>query len=437
MTDSLKESTCQPPTFVSAAQKTIPSVVFIKTTKTSPIVQNFIPFFHYSDPERSSSGSGVIISGQGHIVTNYHVIDQAENIEVILNDNRLFEAQLIGEDPSTDLALLKINCVNLTPIAIGSSDSLQIGEWVLAVGAPFELRSTVTAGIVSAKARNIQTIQTPNNLSIESFIQTDAVVNRGNSGGALVNLQGKLIGINTAIFTQTGAYEGYSFAVPASLVQKVTSDLQQYGQVHRAFLGVSIQNVDAALAKKMSIQLTRGVYVQEVFSGSSAAKGGLQKQDIIIALDQEDIFMTSQFQEKIGQKKPGDKISLTILRDKKLKKLSCTLQALQHDVTFSSSSDTSQSSTTLQEQLIFVPLSAHERRLYAISYGVKLTVIRKKLWKRMLPDQQFLIVTHINEQPIHTPEEAYEHLNTFESGEEIVLNVVYKAGHKAVYHLPW
>ena len=435
--DSLRAQVVQNHTFVSAARKTIPSVVFIKTKRAKSVPQHFFPFFRYSEPESTASGSGVIISTQGYIVTNYHVIDQAEDIEVILNDNRLFEAKLIGEDPSTDLALLKIDCADLTPIIIGSSDSLQIGEWVLAVGSPFELRSTVTAGIVSAKARNIQTIQTPNNLSIESFIQTDAVVNRGNSGGALVNLKGELIGINTAIFTQTGAYEGYSFAVPASLVQKVTYDLQQYGQIQRAFLGVSIKNVDATLAKKMGIDLTRGVYVQEVFAGSSAAKGGLKKKDVITVLDKEDMFTVSQFQEKIGRKRPGDKVSLTILRGKTSKELSFTLQSLDAYYSMSSSASTTGSPSFVYDQLTFIPLSAGEKRLYGTTYGVKLTTIRKKLWQRMLPNQKFFIVTHINAQPIYTPEEAYVLLRSLVLGTDISLHVIYKGGQKAVYHLPW
>ena len=329
--DTIRARSPQGISFVYAARRTIPSVVHIRIQKQSSYDTFFQQFFLDEDegiPLIQATGSGVIISSDGYISTNYHVVEQASTIEVVLNDNRSFVAELVGVDPPTDLALLRIEPTALQPISMGDSDSLEIGEWVLAVGNPFELRSTVTAGIISAKARQINSISGRNSFGIESFIQTDAVVNRGNSGGALVNLRGELVGINTAIFTKTGHYEGYSFAVPVALVQKVMEDLRTYGSVQRAVLGISIRDVDARLAKSKGLTISRGVFIVTVFEDSSAEEAGLEVEDVITAVDGEEVLTTPQLQEKIGRKRPGDMIRVSVLRKGELQEIGVTLKEI-------------------------------------------------------------------------------------------------------------
>lgn len=276
---------------------------------------------------REGSGSGVIISNDGYIVTNNHVIDRSREIEVILNDKRSYSAKVVGADPNTDIALLKIEEKNLPVVIFGNSDSLKVGEWVLAVGNPFNLTSTVTAGIVSAKARSINILNAP--LRIESFIQTDAAVNPGNSGGALVNTRGELVGINTAIASQTGTYSGYSFAVPSSIVQKVVSDLRQHGVVQRAVLGVNIGDITSELAKEKGIKTMSGVYVGGVVQNSAAEKAGVKEGDIITDVNGVTVKSTAELQEQVGRYSPGDKISLEVLRDNKKLKMQVELKNQQ------------------------------------------------------------------------------------------------------------
>jgi Do/DeqQ family serine protease len=263
----------------------------------------------------SGSGSGVIVSSEGYIVTNNHVIQDASEIEVILNDNSKYTATVIGTDPSTDIAVLKIDAPGLKPIAIGNSDDLRVGEWVLAVGNPFNLTSTVTAGIVSAKARNINLLsdRTSNsNVPIESFIQTDAAVNPGNSGGALVNTKGELIGINTAIASQTGSYTGYSFAVPVNLVNKVMRDIIDFGIVQRAYLGVQIADINQEIKEKNKLPSTRGVFISGVTEEGGADKAGVKKNWVILKVGSRDVNSVASLQEEIGKRRPGDKVNLTL-----------------------------------------------------------------------------------------------------------------------------
>ncbi len=315
--------------FTVAAELSVHAVVHVKT-KTPMQVQQFgfpnDPFFEYffgrpqqrqqsETPMQEGSGSGVIISNDGYIVTNNHVIDKSKEIEVTLNDNRTFKAKLIGADPNTDIALIKIEAENLPVILFGNSDSLKVGEWVLAVGNPFNLTSTVTAGIVSAKARNINILNAA--MKIESFIQTDAAVNPGNSGGALVNTKGELVGINTAIASQTGSYAGYAFAVPVSIVQKVVSDIRQYGVVQRAVLGVKMGDITDKIAKEKNLKTMEGAYVDEVVENSAAEKAGLKKEDVIVKINDFNVKSAAQLQEQIGRYSPGDKIKVTVLRDNK------------------------------------------------------------------------------------------------------------------------
>jgi len=299
--------------FTTAAQKTVNAVVHIKTeisVKPDNYDNFFNPFKNYFYPHQPNSivafGSGVIISGDGYIVTNNHVVDGADKIMVTFNDKTEKEARIVGTDPSTDLALVKVDGDNYEYLNYGNSDKLKVGEWVLAVGNPFNLTSTVTAGIVSAKARNINILGGAS--AIESYIQTDAVVNKGNSGGALVNAKGELVGINAAIASHTGVYEGYSFAIPVNLVKKVVEDLRNYGETQRGYLGVQIRNIDAKFAQSAGIDKLQGVYVAGVVDGSGAYDAGIKSGDIIVAINDKPVNSLSELTGIIGQYRPGDKV---------------------------------------------------------------------------------------------------------------------------------
>ena len=276
--------------------------------------------------QKAGSGSGVIVTSEGYIVTNNHVVKGADRIEVVLNDKRRYQAELIGLDASTDLAVLKIDEVDLPYMKYGNSDDVKIGEWVLAVGNPFDLTSTVTAGIVSAKARNINILKDKHGLAIESFIQTDAAVNPGNSGGALVNLKGELIGINTAIATPTGTFAGYSFAVPSQLVHKVVDDLIKYGVVQRALLGIAITDVTADVAEEHGLTDIKGVYVSGVGENSAANDAGIQEGDVILKVNKQEVNSSSELQEAVAVYRPGDEVELTFLRDGNVERVSVVLK---------------------------------------------------------------------------------------------------------------
>ena len=312
------------PDFTYAAEKTTEAVVHIRSSvrsEANPVMppNPFWEFFGESMPsqprESQASGSGVIISENGYIVTNNHVVEDASRIEVTLNDNRNYEAKLIGTDPSTDLAVIKIDESELNFLPFANSDAVKVGSWVLAVGNPFNLASTVTAGIVSAKARNINILR--DNYAIESFIQTDAAINRGNSGGALVDLNGDLIGINTAIATPTGTYTGYAFAVPSNIVKKVTEDLIEYGMVQRGFLGVMIRNVNPQLSQDQDLGISNGVLVDSLTANSAAGQAGIKKGDVIIAVNGQKVKTSPELQEKVGRKRPGESVDITVLRNGK------------------------------------------------------------------------------------------------------------------------
>lgn len=351
------------PDFTAAAESTINGVVSIKSYATQrsynygsnrgggfdPFSDPFFDFFFGTPSERQQPrqrrqpnqsdrneksqnerplglGSGVILSDDGYIVTNNHVIDGADRIEVTLNDNQKFNATVVGTDPSTDLALIKIDAKDLPVIPVGDSDDLKIGEWVLAVGNPFGLTSTVTAGIVSAKARSISAAAHQRSMGIESYIQTDAAVNPGNSGGALVNLKGELVGINTAIYSQTGNYAGYSFAIPTSIMKKIMADIKQYGTVQRAVLGVSYTELTPELIKEKDVKgVKQGLYVMEVVDQSAAMEAGLKEGDVITAINGQPTHNSSQLVEQMSQRSPGDRITLTYFRDGKSKNVDITL----------------------------------------------------------------------------------------------------------------
>ncbi|MBA2745933.1 MAG: trypsin-like peptidase domain-containing protein, partial [Flavisolibacter sp.] len=310
--------------FVEASESTVPAVVHVTTTygATSSNNQSYNPFQDFFWGDRGSrnptpamsSGSGVIISEDGYIVTNNHVVANSDKVEITLNDKRTLLAKVIGTDPSTDLALLKIDEKGLPFIPYGNSDVVRVGEWVLAVGNPFNLTSTVTAGIVSAKARNIH-ILPDQQFPIESFIQTDAAVNPGNSGGALVNTNGDLIGINTAIASNTGAYTGYSFAIPVNMVKKVVDDLLEYGNVQRGFIGVNIRDIDSKFAVEKGIKSLKGVYVAGITEGGAAASAGIREGDIITKISGNNVNTSPELQEQVSRFRPGDKVEVTLVRE--------------------------------------------------------------------------------------------------------------------------
>ena len=316
------------PDFTYAAESAVDAVVYVKVVSTqtmqqapSSILDFFFGFPQQGAPqqrEKVGSGSGVIIRQDGYIVTNNHVIEGATKIEVTLNNNQTYQATLVGTDPATDIALLKIEAEGLPVIPFGDSDKLRLGEWVIAIGSPYDLRSTITAGIVSAKGRSM-----PNytgEFKIESFIQTDAAVNPGNSGGALVDKAGNLVGINTAIISQTGSYTGYSFAVPVNIVKKIVFDLMDYGRVQRAVLGITMQEIDDKIAEELKLSSRKGVYIVEVSKSGAADAAGLKAGDVLIAIDSIAITNAASVQELVSRFSPGDEAEITVIREGKEKK---------------------------------------------------------------------------------------------------------------------
>jgi serine protease Do len=407
--------------------------IHIKTVKEVSGSRYYNPFEEFfnmprRNPQQEAAGSGVIISDDGYIATNYHVVEGATEIEVTLDDNRKYDAKLVGEDPTTDLALLKIDEKDLVFIKYGDSDNLQVGEWVLAVGNPFELTSTVTAGIVSAKARNINILRS-RDLGVESFIQTDAVVNPGNSGGALVNLQGQLVGINTAIASPTGSYTGYSFAVPVSLVKKVMDDLLEYGAVQRALLGISIRDLNADLAKELGIHETYGVYVAAVNVGSSAEEAGLKAKDIIIAIDDIPVKNVAELQEHVARNRPGDKIRVTFLRDGNEKIVTATLKNIMGEERMYSRNSTMEiqgaSITEIEEDL---------KKKLDLDGGVQLNDIGSGKWKEAGIQNGF-IITSIDKREIKTINDLMGALANKTGG--ILIGGVYPDGEEGYYGIKW
>ncbi|MFM2048419.1 MAG: hypothetical protein RI955_967, partial [Bacteroidota bacterium] len=374
--------------FTRSASMVTPAVVHIKTT-TQPQQQTNLRFnnpfgnifgddFFGSSPyqmmPQQSSGSGVIISEDGYIVTNNHVIENADKVDVVLNDKRTLSAKVIGKDPSTDLALLKIDEKNLPFIYFGNSDSVKVGQWVLAVGNPFNLESTVTAGIVSAKGRNINIIKDKNNTAIESFIQTDAAVNPGNSGGALVSTSGELIGINSAIATPTGTYAGYSFAIPVNIVKKVIDDLTNYGVVQRAFLGINPEELTGEIADKEGLKNLKGVYVGRIIEKGAAAEAGLQQGDVITKIDGKNISSVPELLESVGSKRPGDDIKIEYLRKGKMLESSVQLKNRDGNTKLISKAEVeSEAFNSLGAS--FEELSSSEKSKYRIDSGVKISSI--------------------------------------------------------------
>lgn len=317
--------------FTVAAELTMPAVVHItakqvKEEKTNNEQKSPLEFFFgpMESRPKQGTGSGVIIDTEGYIVTNNHVVDFADEITVTLYDQRKFKATKVGTDPSTDLALLKIEAEDLPTLEYGNSDDIKVGEWVLAVGNPFNLTSTVTAGIISAKGRNINILE--GGTAIESFLQTDAAVNPGNSGGALVDENGKLVGINTAIASYTGSFSGYSFAVPTSIVKKVVEDLKEFGSAQRGFMGVSIQSMDSELAKELDVDIVEGVHIANIEDEGAADDAGMKIDDIVTKINGRNIKTAPELQELVGRNRPGDELEVTVNRKGTLKTLYITLR---------------------------------------------------------------------------------------------------------------
>lgn len=436
--------------FTSAAESTVNGVVSIKSYATprgrAGMQGGYDPFYEFffgtprqqprqqapSQPQQMGLGSGVILSADGYIVTNNHVVEGAEMLEVTLNDNRSFNATVIGTDPSTDLALVKIEADSLHVIPIGDSENLKVGEWVLAVGNPFGFTSTVTTGIVSAKGRNISSITRSGNSGIESYIQTDAAVNPGNSGGALVNLAGELVGINTAIYSQTGNFAGYSFAVPTSIVKKVVTDIKQYGTVQRAFLGVLFSELTPQLAKDKNITATaNGLYVGEVQPRSAAMEAGLKEGDVIVAIDGKTTSTTGQLQEAMAKMRPGDKVKVTFYRDNKKESVTVTLRNNQ------GTTNVTKAGTVTDLGCAFKAVPAETRRQLGIRSGVQVSGLQDGLFKRAGIKDGFIILD-INNSVVSSAddvEKIYDAIMNSGDGYDKVMFItgLYPTGKKMYY----
>ena len=404
------------PDLTYAAEKAVKAVVNIEAIQEIEVRQQmpynpFFEFFGFPQPhqgngqpqkrEQRSGGSGVIISSDGYIVTNNHVVDGATKLRVKLNDGHVYDAKVIGTDPATDIALIKIEQTDLPTIEFGSSDALRLGEWVLAIGSPFDLQSTITAGIVSAKARQLDVI--PNEFRIEAFIQTDAAVNPGNSGGALVNVEGKLVGINTVIKSPTGSYTGYSFAVPESIVRKVVNDLREYGIVQRALLGISYRYIDQEFVDQMGkdtgIKDVGGVYVASVAEGGSASDAGLRKGDVITEIDGVKITSPTTLTEQIGKHRPNDKISLVVKRGDKVKHFEVVLRNKAGKAELLSKSD-----VDVIEVLggRFADIESKVAKRLDIKGGVEVLSIKSGGLLAKARVREGFVITHINDKQVRS-----------------------------------
>lgn len=398
--------------FTYAAEQTVHAVVHV-TTKTmmgaqpqNPIMEFFYGREYQPRPrEVRGYGSGVIISADGYIITNNHVIEEAENVEVTLNDRRTFSAEVIGRDPASDIALLKVDGEKLPFIRYGDSEKLKLGEWVLAVGNPFNLTSTVTAGIVSAKGRSLGLAS--GDYSIESFIQTDAALNMGNSGGALVDTNGSLVGITSAILSPSGAYAGNSFAIPVTIVKKVVEDLKEFGQVQRALIGVNIKDVDYKDAEEQNLDEVRGILITNIVENGAAEAAGLKENDVIVGFDGQPVNSVGELQEQVGKHRPGDKASITYLRNGKENSVTVVLKNARGNtevIARGSADEDVVYGATLE------PLSSAEKRKYNVDYGVKVIDAGKGKFDDIGMNEGFVILT-INGKRVQTPDDVRRYSN--------------------------
>ena len=387
--------------FSDMAEYAVYTVVHVKTKSMQEYsYRNPIMEYFYGDQARQPRevrgfGSGVIINKDGYIITNNHVIEDADNVEVTLNDNRTFPAEIIGRDPSTDIALLKIDIKDLPFLKYGDSDQLRLGEWVLAIGNPFNLTSTVTAGIVSAKGRSLGLLDS--RYRIEAFIQTDAALNNGNSGGALVNTRGELVGITTAIISPSGAYAGNSFAVPVNIVKKVVSDLIEYGEVQRAIMGVNITDVTSDIAKVEKLDKVKGVYITGIIEGGAAESAGLKEKDVIVRINSKRTDSMAELQEEIGKKRPGDKVSIVVLRNNKEQEYALELKNLEGNTNIVRVGENG--------GIIFGarldPLTGDEKSHYQIEKGLKVTSLQDGRFKDLGIGRGW-VITEVNGEEINS-----------------------------------
>ncbi len=441
--------------FTHAAEKTVNAVVCIKsytTRQQNPYGQGgYDPFGMFdfffgtpqqprqqapqqqrkkNEPVQSGLGSGVIISEDGYIVTNNHVVDGADKLEVLFNDNSSYDAKIIGTDEASDLALIKVDAKDLTPITFGDSETVKIGEWVLAVGNPFGFNSTVTAGIVSAKARSLGQNH-KGNLSIESFIQTDAALNPGNSGGALVNLKGELIGINSAIYSNTGSYSGFSFAIPTTIVKKVMADIRQYGTVQRAVLGASVRELDSKIAKEKDITAVKsGLLIASVNDMSTAKELGLQEDDVITAINGVNVANHAQLVEQLNKFRPGDKVTVTYYRNNKKIEKTATLRNQTGSTSITKKGDFSELGCA------FMKLTAETKTRLGISNGVQVKGLKAGAIRDAGVKEGF-IITAVNDVPVNSSEDVEQVYNSVMKDSDeykaLILYGVYPTGKKYTY----
>ncbi len=440
LTQHLSEAPAGLPDFTVVSEMTVNAVVHIRAEferRSSPHSDFFgqgdiFDFFfgprgRPSQPQRPviGAGSGVILSSDGYVITNNHVVADAMLIEVTLNDNRIYEASLIGSDPTTDLALLKIEETDLPYLSFGDSDALKIGEWVLAVGNPFNLESTVTAGIVSAKGRNINILA--DTMAIESFIQSDAAVNRGNSGGALVNTRGELIGINTAIASTTGYFTGYSFAIPSNIAMKVTEDLLEYGEVQRGMLGVTISPLTSRYAEEKGLGVIRGAYVERVAENSAADEAGIVAGDVILAIDGIEVRNPSELIEVVGRKRPGDEVLVGYYRNGRERETRATLKNIYGEVA-AVTRDTREVINMLG--VSFEPAPERILQQLNLEHGVQITALSRGALSNAGIRRGF-IITHISNQAVRTPDDIAGILEGESGG--VLIEGVYPDGRRAYY----
>ena len=443
----------QPVDLTYAAEKALPAVVHIKNAQNSKTQTvevpddpfgGFFDFFGFGNPgggsrqqqiqtpKRSITGSGVIISPDGYIVTNNHVVEGADELTVTLNDNREFSARVVGTDKSTDLALIKVNAKNLPTLPIGNSDNLKVGEWVIAVGNPYNLNSTVTAGIVSAKARGLGATQ-----GVESFIQTDAAINQGNSGGALVNVQGELVGINAMLYSQSGAYSGYGFAIPTAIMNKVVEDIKKYGSVQRVMLGIqggdviNYINAQKEEGKNVDLGTNEGVYVDKVNEDGNGAEIGLQSKDVITKFDGKKVTKMAELQQLLNSKRPGDKATITFLRNKKEITKAVTLKNAQGTTKPIEQADID----VLGGQ--FRPVTEATQKQLNIKYGLEVLKVNSGALRNAGINRGF-IIQKINDQTVNSIDALQKIVKSASTSSDPVLYIqgIYPTGKKAYFAVP-
>ena len=445
----------QPVDLTYATDKALPSVVTVKVVQNSktqtievedPFSDFFDPFGFFGQrgqggtrkqrvqtPKKQGSGSGVIISADGYIVTNNHVVEGADEITVILTDNREFSATIVGNDQNTDLALIKVSGKNLPAITIGDSQKLRIGEWVLAIGNPYNIGTTVTAGIVSAKARSMS-----GGNSVQSFIQTDAAINPGNSGGALVNTNGELVGINSMLYSQTGSYSGYGFAIPTTIMNKVVNDLKTYGTVQRALIGIQGSDLSSYTdgLKQQGKEVPdfgtiNGIYVAEVAEDGAGAAAGLKKGDVITAIDGKQLSKMAELQEYLANKRPGDKVTINYLREKNKKSATVTLKNAQGNTNVVKTADLDVLGGNFRE------ITKEQKEQLGVNYGLEVTKVNNGALKNAGVPKGF-IIQKVNDQPMKTLDELQDAVKSASTSKEPVLFIqgIFPTGKKAYYAVP-